>query len=156
MLDRLSRKEAGEPTPPFDPATTAQLQSRFRQLDAALGLADKAAMNMTFFERQFFSVNVALGLQVAERQTAAALKLEEALRASDAAEMWRLVLEAREPLEQLEVELARAEYPPFDRWYHESWIRSARSPNNPHRPYKQLRAFIASGGHGALERPPAR
>ena len=36
--------------------------------------------------------------------------------------------EARAPLEQLETEFARGEYPPFDRWYHESWIRSADSP----------------------------
>jgi len=93
-------------------------------------------------------VDVALGLQVAQRQTQAALKLEEALRAPDAAQMWQLVREARGSLEQLETELAWAEYPPFDRWYQESWIRTTLSPNNPHRPYIQLRGFIASEGRG--------
>ena len=93
---------------------------------------------MSLPEQCFFSVNVALGLQVAERQTQAALKLEQALHADNP---WPLIFEARTALEQLETELARAEYPPFDRWYHESWIRSADSPNNPHRPYNQVRAF---------------
>jgi len=72
--------------------------------------------------------------------------LEEALRAEDTTRMWQLVLEARAPLELLETEFARGEYPPFDRWYHESWIRSANSLNNPHRAYNQLRAFIGRDG----------
>ena len=101
-------------------------------------------------QQRFLGVDAGLGLQVAQRQTAAALKLEEALRATDVARMWQLVREARAPLEQLEIELLRAEYPPFDRWYQESWIRTAASVNNPHRPYNQLRAFIAGEGHGSL------
>jgi hypothetical protein len=101
---------------------------------------------------RFFSVDVALGLQVAQRQMQAALKLEEALRAPDAGRMWQLVFDARGSLEQLETELLRGEYPPFDRWYHETWIRSALSQSNPHRPYNQLRAFISSEGHGQLVR----
>jgi len=105
---------------------------------------------MSLSQQRFFSVDVALGLHVAQRQTQAALKLEEALRAPDAARMWQLVGEARTSLEQLETEFARAEYPPFDRWYGESWIRSANSQNNPHRPYVQLRAFISSEGHGSV------
>ena len=66
--------------------------------------------------------------------------------------MWQLVREARASLEQLETELGRGEYPPFDRWYQESWIRSTLSPSNPHRPYIQLRAFISSEGRGRLMR----
>ncbi len=66
--------------------------------------------------------------------------------------MWPLVLQARTPLEQIEVELMRQEYPPFNRWYHETWIRSALSVNNPHRSYNNLRAFIACEGHGSLVR----
>ena len=95
---------------------------------------------MSRSERRFFSVNVALGLPVAERHTQAAVKLEQALDASDP---WPLIVAARAALEQLETELARAEHPPFDRWYQESWIRSAASPNNPHRPYKQVRALLS-------------
>jgi hypothetical protein len=108
---------------------------------------------MSLTQQRFLSIDAALGLQISQRQTHAALKLEEALRAPDMAHMWQLAGEARTYLEQLETEFARGEYPPFDRWYHETWIRSARSQNNPHRAYNQLRAFI--GSEGRDERPPA-
>jgi hypothetical protein len=148
LLDRLYRKVAGEMHPALDAGTTAQMQSRNRQLEEALEAESRAENGMSLSEQRFFSVDAALGLQVAQRQTQAALKLEEALRAPDAARMWQLVREARASLEQLETELARAEYPPFDRWYQESWIRTTLSPSNPHRPYIQLRAFISSEGRG--------
>jgi hypothetical protein len=152
LLDRLYRKVAGETYPAVDAGTLALMQSRKRQLDEALAAEASAENGMSLSERRFLSVDVALGLQVAQRQTQAALKLEEALRAPDAASMWPLVFDARASLEQLETELRRGEYPPFDRWYHESWIRSALSQSNPHRPYNQLRAFISSEGHGQLVR----
>ena len=148
LLDRLYRKVAGETYPVADAGTMASLQSRNRQLEEALGAESRAESGMSLSEQRFFSVDVALGLQVAQRQTQAALKLEEALRAPEAARMWQLVREARASLEQLETELARAEYPPFDRWYQESWIRTTLSQSNPHRPYIQLRAFISSEGRG--------
>jgi hypothetical protein len=90
-------------------------------------------------------------IDYAQSQTHAALLLEEALRAPDTAAMWPLVFRAQALLEQLETEFALGEYPPFDRWYGESWIRSERSLNNPHRAYNQLRAFIGSDGRD--ERP---
>ena len=153
LLDRLSRKVAGETYPAVDAATLALMQSRKSQLDEELAAEARAETGMSLSEQRFFSVDVALGLQMAQRQTQAALKLEGALRAPDAARMWPLVFDARASLEQLETELARGEYPPFDRWYHESWIRSALSQSNPHRPYNQLRAFISSEGRGQLVRP---
>jgi hypothetical protein len=140
LLGRLSHKVAGETIAPFDDGV---LQARAHQLDEALAAASSATSAMTPAQQRFFSVNALLGLQVAQRQTAAALKLAEALRAPDVKRLWQLALEARTRLEQLETELARAEYPPFDRWYGESWIRAAQSPNNPHRPYQQLRDFLA-------------
>jgi hypothetical protein len=130
------------------------MQSRNRQLEEALGAESRAENGMPLSAQRFFSVDAALGLEVAQRQTRAALKLEEALRAPDAARMWQLVREARASLDQLETELARAEYPPFDRWYQESWIRTTLSRSNPHRPYIQLRAFISSEGRGRLIRAP--
>jgi hypothetical protein len=151
LLYRLYRKVAGEAYPPLSAATAASLQAMKGPLDEALAAETRAETGMTLSQRRFFSEDVALGLEVAERQTQAALKLEEALRAPDAPHMWPLVFDARAALEQLEVELLREEYPPFDRWYHETWIRSALSPSNPHRPYNQVRAFIASEGRGQLE-----
>jgi hypothetical protein len=148
LLDRLYQKVAGESYPAVNAGTMAVMQSRSRQLEDALAAESRAEKGMSLSELRFFSVDVALGLQVAQRQTQAALKLEEALRAPGAPRMWQLVREARTSLEQLETELARAEYPPFDRWYQESWIRTTLSPNNPHRPYTQLRAFISNEGLG--------
>ena len=150
LLDRLYKKVAGEPYQPMNADTIGSLQARKRQLDDALAAEDVAETEMTLFQQRFFSIDVGIGLETVARQTQAALKLEEALRAPDAAHMWPLVFEARAALEQLETVFERGEYPPFDRWYHESWIRSALSFNNPHRPYNQVRAFIASEGHGHL------
>jgi hypothetical protein len=152
LLDRLYRKVAGETVPAVDAGTMALLQSRNRQLEEALAAESRAENGMSLSEQRFFSVDAALGLQVAQRQTQAALKLEEALRAPDAPRMWQLVREARAALDQLETELARAEYPPFDRWYQESWIRTTLSRSNPHRPYIQLRAFVSGEGRGRLIR----
>lgn len=157
LLDRLYKKVAGRSYDPVPSATMDLMHTRNAQLQEALAAETRAENGMSLSEQRFFSTDVALGLEVAQRQTDAALKLDEALRAPDAARMWQLVREARTPLEQLEIELERGEYPPFDRWYQESWIRTSMSPQNPHRPYIQLRAFIASEGRGEpLHAPPMR
>ena len=153
LIDGLYQKASGKTPEPFSADRLAQLQQRGKLLDAALAAEEQAENAMPLAERRFFSIDAGLGLRIAQRQTRAALLLEQALAAPDARRMWQLVFEARTPLEQLETEMARGEYPPFDRWYHESWIRSARSQNNPHRAYNQLREFI--GNDGRDERPPA-
>ncbi len=160
LIAGLYQKTAGKPAPALDPEAASQLRSRARLLDAALAAEQRAERAMPLPEQRFFSISAGIGLQIATLQTDAALKLDEALRAPSAAAMWHSVFEARALLERLETELARGEYPPFDRWYHESWIRSANSRNNPHRAYNQLRAFIGTNGIGQLTptpviRPPA-
>ena len=109
---------------------------------------------MTSAQQRFFSVDVGIGLRIDERQTRAALQLADALQAPDSAARWRVTRQALQPLEQMESDLARAEYPPFERWYHETWIRAGLQRNNPHRAYAELRAFIASDGRSRLEPPP--
>jgi hypothetical protein len=146
LLDRLYSRVAGQPFPPVNADTLAQLQARSRQLGEALAAEAQAEGQLSGTQYQFFGEEVALGLLVDARQTEAALKLEEALRAPDAAAMWRLAWEARAPLEQLEATLLWGEYPPFDLWYHETWIRSQFARNNPHRSYMLLRAFLTSEG----------
>jgi hypothetical protein len=146
LIDRLYEKVAGKTSEPFSADVKAQLQSRAKLLDEALAAEDRAEAALPLLERQFLSIDAGLGLRIAHRQTHAALKLEEALRAPSAAGMWPAVFEAQTMLEQLETELARGEYAPFERWYHESWIRSAKSLNNPHRAYHQLRDFVGSEG----------
>lgn len=153
LIDGLYQKAAGKRTPDSARMRSAQLQSRAKLLDDALAAEERAENALPPAERRFLSIDAGLGLRIAQRETHAALKLDQALRAPDAARMWPSVFEARASLEQLEAELARGEYAPFDRWYHESWIRSARSLNNPHRAFNQLRDFIGSDGRD--ERPPA-
>ena len=153
LIERLWRRVTGQPFEAFDRDTVAVLRERIVRLDSALSSEAQAESTMTAPQRQFFSVDAGLGLRIDERQTRAALLLTDALTATDSMTMWRRIREALVPLEQLEVEFARAEYPPFDRWYHETWIRAGGQRNNPHRAYVVLRAFIASGGRS--EPPPA-
>src|SRR5207253_11219804 len=116
--------------------------------------APVAGTAMAAGQPRFVSVDVGLGQRVDARQARAALKLADARRAPYSTAMWRLVREALPPLEQVESDFARAEYPPFDRWYHETWIRAGLQLNNPHRAYVELRAFIASDGRSRLQPPP--
>jgi len=140
-LDRLYQKVAGKKADPLD---LGSLQARAKELDGALAAEEQAEERLPLVERRFLRTDAGLGIRIAHHQTHAALKLDEALRASDNVGMWKAVFEARAFLEQLETEFARGEYPPFERWYQESWIRSARSLNNPHRAYKQVRDFIGT------------
>jgi hypothetical protein len=152
LIDRLGKKAANESYEPFSGETRSLLQSQRRQLEDALAAASRASGALPMSEQRFFSIDVVLGLETALRHTQAALQLGEALRAPDLKRMWPPVFEARAALEQLETVLARGEYPPFDRWYQESWIRGAGSQSNPHRPYIEVRAFIAREGRGAANR----
>ncbi|MBV9744439.1 MAG: glycosyl hydrolase 115 family protein [Acidobacteriia bacterium] len=163
LIDRLYQKMAGGQPAPFPADTLAQLRSRARLLDGALAVEERAEKGLPPSQMRFLSVDAGLGLRIAQRQTHAALDLEEALRAPGLESTWQLVRNARTWLEQLETDFARAEYPPFDHWYHESWIRSAGSLNNPHRAYNQVRDFIGTDGHDRRPRasepglpPPAR
>jgi hypothetical protein len=153
LLDRLYARLAGETAPPLEPDRLEALESRGRRLAEALAAAERAKQEMSPAARQYFSENAELGLRVAERQNRAARKLDAALRAPDAARMWRLAEEARAPLEELETELHWAEHPPFDGWYRETWIRSRFSRNNPHRAYEDLRLFLTSRGRDKPVRP---
>jgi len=130
------------------------LRARAPQLESALTQEAGAEAQMTPDEAQYFHENVALGLIIAARQNEAALKLADALAAPDTTQLWQLAWQAKAPLENLEDQLLWAEHPPFDRWYHETWIRSEFSSNNPHRSYNLLRAFLTSRGREILTPPP--
>ena len=154
LIERLWNRVAGRPFTPVNADTLAALRARVALLDTALATTEQAAATLTSAQQRFLSVDVALGLEIDERQTRAALRLADALQAADSGPMWRLIRDALTPLEQLEANFARAEYPPFDRWYHETWIRAGLQRNNPHRAYVELRAFIASDGRSRLQPPP--
>src|SRR5205809_1136437 len=154
LIERLWNRVAARPFTPFNADTLAVLQARLALLDTALATTVQAAATLTLAQQRFFSVDAALGPQIDERQTPPALQPADALQAPDAGPTWRVISDALTPLEQLEAVFARAEYPPFDRWYHETWIRAGLQRNNPHRAYVQLRAFIASDGRSRLQAPP--
>ena len=152
LLDRLYKKVAGESYQPMNPETVSLMQSRKTLYDDALAAEQRAEAGLPMAQKQFLGIDVGLGLETADRQTQAAIDLDEALRVPDTAQIWPYALRALDSLQALESVFERGEYPPFDRWYHETWIRSALSPNNPHRPYNEVRAFVSSEGHGRLIR----
>lgn len=153
LIGSLYTKVGGGNPAAFSAETLAGLRTRAQALDEALVAEQKAEAAMPITEARFFSIDAGLGLKIADYQTHAAIELAGALSAADSAGMWKGVYAARDYLERLETAFARGEYPPFERWYHESWIRSANSNNNPHRAYKQVRDFIGQEGRGSLALP---
>jgi hypothetical protein len=152
-LKQLRAKVAGRSYHPIDPGTVRTLKDRDARYQAAMKVIDGAKAKMSPQQQRFFFENVKLGLLFDYRATQAALKLVDALEAPDSARTWALVREARAPLEQLEIEILRAERPPFQGWYDKTWIRRELKFSNVHRPYEELRAFIASDGRDQLKEP---
>lgn len=150
LLSRLYSKIESGSFPVFPESSIQMLRDRVRRQDDAFSLLSAAKKQMTLSQQRFFGVDVELGMQIDYRHCQAALKLYEALHSKTTEQMWTTVFDARTALENLEVELMRNEYPPFDRWYHETWLRMPTFVTNPHRPFNQLRAFIADEGHGSL------
>jgi len=107
---------------------------------------------LTMSQQRFFSVDVQLGFLIDYRHSRAALLLHDALLAESREILWEKVFAARNELEKLQIEISRCEYPPFDRWYQETWLRQELNESNPHRSYKQLRSFISKEGIGRIEK----
>jgi hypothetical protein len=84
---------------------------------------------------QFFFDHLVLPTRFDQRPVEAAV----ALRAGDKDA-------AMASLEKLETEILRAEHPPFEQWYRETWIRRGPKQWNVHRPYEEMRLFLSSGG----------
>jgi hypothetical protein len=152
LLGELYRKIGGRDYAALEADTLRILQDRIKTQDKAFSDYTNSQKEMSLGQQRFFSVDVGIGMLIDYRHSQAALKLYEALNARNSALMWQSVFEARGYLEQLEVELMRGEYPPFDRWYHETWLREPLFVTNPHRPFNQVRAFIANEGIGDLPR----
>ena len=156
LLGKLYEKIGNRSFTPLNADTLKILQTRIEQQDKAFSVYSNAQKTMSLSQQRFFSIDVGIGMLIDYRHSQAALKLYEALNAANATQMWQSVFEARSALEQLEVELARGEYPPFDRWYHETWLREPLFVTNPHRPFNQIRSFISSEGIGDLPRSKQR
>jgi hypothetical protein len=152
-IDSLIKKFAGQPFNPARADTLPTLQDRDRRYRDALDVLDRARGKMTPVQRQFFFENCELPLRITARHTQAALLLVQAMAEPDRDKAWAMCEQAMEPLEQLEVEIARAERPPFEGWYRNTYIRHEHTGLNPHKPYLFLRAFLASGGKAKPDLP---
>jgi len=156
LLGKLYEKIGNRNFTPINSDTLKILQTRIEKQDSAYALYNRAKKIMSLSQQRFFSIDVGIGMLIDYRHSQAALKLNEALNAADPALMWQAVFDARSALEQLEAELARGEYPPFDKWYHETWLREPLFVTNPHRPFNQIRSFISNEGLGSLPRSKQR
>ncbi len=152
-LDSLMKKFAGEEFSPARAETLPTLKERQRRYKEAFKVVERAAAKMTPEQRQFFHDHM-LPLHATGRHTDAAVLLVQAMAEPDRKKAWSMCEQAMAPLEQLELEISRAERPPFDGWYDATFIRHQHTGLSPHRPYWALRAFLTSGGRKKVELPP--
>ncbi|HEV2294680.1 MAG TPA: glycosyl hydrolase 115 family protein [Tepidisphaeraceae bacterium] len=145
-LDSLMKKFAGQEFAPANPQTLPTLQERHDRYQKAYKVLDRARSKMDRAQRQFFFENCELPIRITGRHTESALLLVQAMSANDRDKAWALCEQAMAPLEQLEIEILRAERPPFVKWYRDTFIRHEHTGLNPHKPYYYLRAFLSSGG----------
>ena len=143
-LTGLGEKFRGEHVSPLEPPDAVEsLQGRQRAFEQAFAAIAEAEAKMSPDQRRYLFENLTLGLRIDSRQTAAALLLARAMEAADPAQAKRLCFQAMDELTQLELEIRRAERPPFEGWYRKTWIKSDESPSNVHRSYEHLKGFLA-------------
>jgi len=153
ILDRLGKKFNGKAYESVSRETLAQLKARDQLYRSAMHTTSRVQARIKDQQKRYFFEHVELGLLIDWHPTQAAIKLIEALDTPDLTKSWKLCEEARQPLEQLELEILRAERPPFENWYRKTWIRRETKPSNVHRSYEQLRVFLSSRGTRALTEP---
>lgn len=146
ILESLVKKFKKESYKSVDNKDIKELKDRDREYQKAMDCYNRAVKNMDFSQQQFFFEHALLGLCFDWRPTQAALKLCQALHERDHEKAWQHIHDSIKPLEQLELEILRAERSPFHAWYRETWIRNTTSKYNLHRSYNFVRAFIASCG----------
>ena len=152
-LPSLVKKFAGEEFAPANAETLPMLVERAARYEAALKIAERAKSKMNPAQRQFFHDLAELPIQMDYRPTQAAVLLVGAMGEPDRDKAWAMCERAMDPLEQLEVDILRAEHPPFEQWYRKTWIRHELTSQNVHVAYESLRAFLSSGGTELLSRP---
>jgi hypothetical protein len=111
------------------------LQERSPAMEKASQSLEKTLDMLPWPQRQFFFDHVVLPIRFDQRPLEASIAISTG-KADQAAAS----------LEKLEVEILRAEHPPFENWYRETWIRRGPKQWNVHRPYRELRLFLSSGG----------
>ncbi|HEY4209099.1 MAG TPA: glycosyl hydrolase 115 family protein [Puia sp.] len=153
MLDLLYRKFTHQPYHPPADASLKEWTTMHQRYASAVTQAEKTASVLERPAAQFLFEQLTLGLLWNACTLECALILARALTAPGETQGWAHIMAARKPLEELELAILRAERPPFEKWYRETWIRNQRSRLNLHRPYSQLRAFVAEGGKASPRTP---
>jgi len=146
MLDKLHKRFTGKEYEQPDKSKVIELKARAAKYQSAFETMKQVRTSLNRVQKQFFYEHVEFGLAIDYRPIQAVIILLQALQEPDEAKAWGLVAEAAEPLEQLEIEILRAERPPFDNWYQPTWIKTPISPFNVHRSYTQIREFITNDG----------
>jgi hypothetical protein len=146
MLDLLSKKFNRRPYDPPGAASLKEWADMHHRFTSAVTAAEKTASALERPAAQFLFEQLTLGLLWSACTLECASILARALAAPSESKTWDLIEAAGKPLEKLELAILRAERPPFEKWYRETWIRNQRSRLNLHRPYNQLRAFMAANG----------
>jgi hypothetical protein len=146
VLDKLYKRFTKQAYDQPDQQQINDLKNRSEKYDAAMHIIDQVYPKLNREQKQFFFEHVEFGLRVDQRPTQATLSLFKALAEPDDTKAWDHIAEAAVPLEKLEIEILRAERPPFEKWYQATWIKTPYSPFNVHRSYTQIREFITDGG----------
>ncbi len=115
--------------------SAADVSERADLLRRANAAAEAAITKMTRPQGQFFFEHVQFPILCDLLPLKAAIAMEDH---SDA--------HALADVEQLELAILRAERPPFENWYRETFVRRGPEPNNLHRPYRELRLYITTDG----------
>jgi hypothetical protein len=92
----------------------AELLLRLMQYRQVFNDVEKVRAKMNRQQRQFFFDHVELPMLMDYRPTQAAMILSEALEKDSDENAWKACEAAMKPLEELEVEILRAEHPPFE------------------------------------------
>ncbi|MDR0792309.1 MAG: glycosyl hydrolase 115 family protein [Chitinophagaceae bacterium] len=146
LLDKLYKKINELPYDSVNRDSIRILYNREKKYKAIFNSVKNIVEKINPSQQQFFFENAELPLLIDYRQTQAACLLQKALQEQNLDKSMDFVRKAQHPLEKLEVELLRAERPPFENWYRPTWIRPVESKYNVHRSYDELRRFIGSQG----------
>jgi hypothetical protein len=146
ILRKLQDKLKGKEVQPVAESRIQEFRNREKQYASFDKLIQNAAKSMNQQQQQYFYEQITIGLMVDWRPTQAALILAEALKKDSKEEIMSQVRKALEQLITYESEILRAERPPFEKWYRETWCRREFSPNNLHRSFRQVNEFYYSDG----------
>lgn len=146
ILDQLHRRFTNKNPRKLDGKKLNELKQRNEKYNIALKQIAEITPKLNREQKQFFYEHVEFGLRIDQRPTEAAMLLLKALEEPNNNKAWDLIAEAAVSLEKLEIEILRAERPPFEKWYIPTWARNVVTPLNVHRSYTQIRAFITTEG----------